>query len=228
MIALLVVTDGREDYLTQCLASVKHLTGPIGERWMFDDTGDNTYRARLAESYPEFRHINAGPRQGYGGAIRAAWAQLRAHSNADWVFHLEQDFIIDRTVDLSAMVDVLTSRPHLAQMALRRQAWNSAERAAGGVIEQHPGDYTDMYDAFGRSWLEHRRFFTTNPCLYRRTLCDMDWPEGAESEGRFTHQILTAGTPEVAGLLVRFGYWGERGDDPWVSHIGHNRTGVGY
>ena len=39
-VALLVITDGRDEYLDQCVPSlVENVYGPITERWMFDDTG---------------------------------------------------------------------------------------------------------------------------------------------------------------------------------------------
>lgn len=228
-VALLVVTDGRDGYLAQCIASLAALQGPVVERWMYDDTGDDAYRAELGRRYPQFQHINAGPRQGFGGAIGAAWNQLANDSAADWVFHLEGDFTFNRPVDLDAMAAILTSRPYLAQMALRRQPWNAQEAAAGGIVEQHPHDYLDRHDVrLNASWLEHRRFFTTNPCLYRRSLLDVGWPDRDQSEGHFGHHLLTHGTPEAPGPVVRFGYWGARSDPPWVTHIGHQRSGIGY
>ncbi|RKR92784.1 glycosyl transferase family 2 [Micromonospora pisi] len=227
-IALLVITDGRDDYLAQCISSLDALEGPISERWMYDDTGNAAYRARLAAVWPEFRHINGGPRQGFGGAIRAAWSHLAAHSTADWLFHIEQDFTFHRPVDLAAMAEVLTERPHLVQMALRRQSWNTAERAAGGVVEQHPEAYTACHDDHGHQWLEHRQFFTTNPCLYRTELLQVGWPDREQSEGHFTNRLLSSGLGTVPGDQVRFGYWGARSDSPWVEHVGHQRIGVGY
>lgn len=228
MICLLVITDGREDYLEACIRSASaELSGPITQRVMYDDTGDDNYRTDLARRYPQFRHINAGPRQGFGGAIRAAWAFLAERSDALWVFHLEQDFTFNRRVDLAEMAATLHSNPHLVQLALRRQPWNDREEQAGGIVEQHPGAYQEHHGPNG-PWLEHRLFFTTNPCLYRRTLCTTTWPEGGNSEGHYTHQLLQAGSPEVDGESVRFGYWGAMDSGEAVHHIGHQRAGVGY
>lgn len=221
VIALLIVSDGRLDYLRKCISSAaEQLIGPITERWLYDDTGDEGHRERLKVEYPQFIHINGGPRQGFGGAISASWAALLKHSDARFVAHIEQDFVIDRPVDLSAMARVLDRNRHLVQLALRRQPWNDEERAAGGIVEQHPNDYQEVTDG-ECSWLEHRRFFTTNPSLYRASLCAEPWPEGANSEGRFTHQLL-------ADPTVRFGYWGERQSGEWCTHIGHERVGTGY
>lgn len=227
-IALLVVTDGRTDYLAQCVHSLcKRLRGPVGERFMYDDTGDVAYRLELAERYPEFTHINAGPRQGFGGAIANAWSQVYQLSEAEHVFHVEQDFTFNRDIDLTAMAGVLDDQPHLAQVALRRQPWNDAERAAGGIVEQHPASYVDCGDGT-HQWLEHRLFYTTNPSLIRRSLIARGWPDVPRSEGEYSHYLLRTGTPEATPEEVRFAYWGRREDGPWVEHIGHQRTGTGY
>lgn len=229
-IAVLAITDGRDEYLQQCIPSaMANLAGPVTERWMFDDTGSDTYRRALAARYPTFRHINGGPRRGFGGAIRSAWRHLAEHSAARYVFHLEGDFTFERPVDLAAMAAVLDSRPHLAQMALVRQAWNEEEAAAGGVIHRFPGAYQPCSDpSIPASWLEHRLFFTTNPSLYPARLRGVGWPDGAQSEGRFAAQLLTDGLPAVAAADVRFGYWGSPDDQPWVIHIGQTRAGNGY
>jgi hypothetical protein len=228
-VALLVITDGRDAHLAATLASAgQHLHGPITERFMFDDTGHPDHRFRLADTYPTFTVLGDGPRRGFGGALRAAWEHLHTHSRAGLVLHLEADFTFNRPVDLDAMTEVLVHHPELVQMALRRQAWSPAEHAAGGVVEQNPTAYTDHCDPAGRRWLEHRLFFTTNPCLYRISLCATGWPHGGQSEGVFTHRLLAQGSPEIPGQWLRFAYWGARTDPPWVTHIGHERVGTGY
>lgn len=229
-IAVVVITDGRDEYLRESVRSaMANLAGPITEWWMYDDTGDNVYREGLARRYPTFTHFHEGPRQGFGGAIRAVWARLRTASTVDYVFHLEADFTFNRRVDLGELAAVLADRPQLAQMALIRQAWNPEERAAGGLIARYPEAYQPAGDAAGRLWLEHRLFWTTNPSLYRKQVCDLDWPGGVRSEGHFTFQLLRDGLPGgVAGDEVRFGYWGRPEDGPWVEHIGQERAGHGY
>jgi hypothetical protein len=221
-IALVVMGDGRDDYLGPAVASAHiNLRGPIIERWMHDDTGSDTYRHGLAQRFPTFTHLGDGERRGFGGAISYVWDWLAAHSDARWVLHLEADFIINRPVDLVEMSEVLEARPYLTQMALRRQSWNAAERAAGGVVEQHPDAYTEVSDG-PAVWLEHRRFWTTNPCLFPRDLCRRGWPTGAESEGRFGINLFQSDP------ALRAGFWGARHEPPWVEHIGQQRVGHGY
>lgn len=224
MIALLVMTDGRDDLLDQALASAADkLVGPITERIINDDTGDFAHRQAISRRYPDFSVLgHPHGRQGFGGAIRNAWGYLRHHSTTSFVFHLEDDFTFNHRIDLAAMASTLIANPQLVQLALRRQPWNDEERAAGGIVEAHPDDFVERHGWAAASWLEHRRFFTTNPSLYRRRLVlEHDWPAVDHSEGVFTHQLL-------ADPAVRFGYWGSRASGEAVTHLGHERAGVGY
>lgn len=222
-ICLIVMTDGRE-HITDAIKSAEaNLSGPITQRVIHDDSGDDQHRAWLARTFPDYRVIYKRDRLGFSGAYANAWRFL-ARQPERWLFSTEDDFVFNREVDLTDLHAVLIRNPHLAQMALRRQAWSPAEKAAGGVVEQHPHDYEDMTTALqplAVQWLAHRRFWTTNPSLFRRDLTEIGWPEVPESEGHFT-RVLTA-SPET-----RFGFWGKRDDDPWVTHIGTERVGHGY
>lgn len=219
--AILVMTDGRDDYLKQCLNSFAFRGG--AEFWMHDDTGDADYRARLAATYPLFTQIGDGPRRGFGGAIRRAWSQLLDRSTADYVFHLEQDFQLQAgVVDLDRLAGLLQWRPQLAQVALKRQPW-SAE-GPGGFMADNPGQYVDR-----DGWVETARNFTTNPSLYRRDLMTVGWPDEQYSEGKFGFVLKDRGLPwGIPGDEVRFGFLGQVADEPLVDHIGHVRTGTGY
>lgn len=246
MIALLVMTDGRREYLPRTLASLEEMvTGPISRRIIHDDSGDPTNWAWLAETWPEYAVLRTGGRHGFGGAIRSAWQYLRGlDQDTEYVFHVEDDFLFHRPVDLAAMATVLAEQPHLVQMALRRQAWNPGERQAGGVVEQHPEQYRQISDPAGHTWLEHRLFFTTNPSLYRRSLCWLAWPDGPQSEGHFGLNLFTDQPPLLSGRSswaawrastgalppheLQAAFWGARDSGAWVEHIGHHRVGSGY
>jgi hypothetical protein len=224
VIALVVFTDGRVDCIDETIRSAaRMLHGPITTRLINDDSDDHDYRLWLRQQFEPLGFDLITPaigRQGFGGAIRHAWSHLETLWEP-FIFHLEDDFTFNRPVDLGDMADTLMNHQHLVQLALRRQPWNDEERVAGGIIEQHPDDYTQAMDAHGNRWLEHRRFFTTNPSLYRRHLIKTGWPRTENSEGMFTHKLL-------ASPKVRFGFWGDRDDEPWVSHIGRERVGTGY
>lgn len=223
MIAVVVMTDGRS-CIEDTIESLALLDGPVTRRLINDDSGDADHRAWLLDRFRPlgFELVPPAPvRQGFGGAIRHAWAYLNAETREPFMFITEDDFVLRRQVDLVAMALLLNRRKHLAQLVLRRQPWNADEVAAGGIIEQHPADFLQIVDEQHRQWVEHRRFFSTNPYLARRDLLEREWPEGTGSEGRFTHDLLR--DPEL-----RFAFWGHRGDEPWVEHIGTERVGVGY
>jgi glycosyl transferase family 2 len=213
-IAWLIMTDGRKDYIHQTIASGSSmLKGPITERWLHDDSGDEGNRQWLQEQFPAFTHIGQGPRRGFGGAYSFAWKTLAAQSEADFIFNLEDDFTFNREIPLEAMAKVLEENPHIYQMALRRQAWNSEEIKAGGVIERWPEEFHQE-----NGWISHRLFFTTNPSLYRRSLIETrTYPDVKDSEGHFSISIVDSDPIAV------FGYWGQKTDAPWVTHIGAQR-----
>lgn len=224
MIDLLVFTNGRDTIYETIPSAEAYLSGPISRRIIHDDSRDPANVAKLRRVFPDWEVWPSILEPGFGNAIRSAWQQLDDGGSASpYVFHLEDDFTFRRPVDLVEMMTVLARRPQLCQLALRRQPWNAAEMAAGGVVEQHPDDWTDQRDpALDLEWIESRLNFTTNPNLYRSSLLDYGWPEGPESEGRFSIGLL-----ESDPALV-FGYWGSRDSGEWVTHIGNVRTGTGY
>lgn len=225
-----MVTDGRDEYLAAAVASVEAMAdGPIGERWLYDDTGDAAHRGKLADRYPHFTVLAGGRRLGFGGAIAFIWAHLAEHSRAEWCLWWEDDFTADRRVPLDDMAALLVAQPHLAQVALRRQPWNAEERAAGGYVEAVPEWYVEREDG-GHRWLETTRNWTTNPSLFRRDLCALGWPDEGRSEGLYGFRLREAGLPwGVPGDAVRFGLYGGLADGrEWVRHIGAVRAGTGY
>lgn len=196
-IALVAIRDGRDQVHAEAVASLEQHVDLSGfdQRITIDDHDHQL---------------------GFAGAIQAAWQQV----DCDYVFHVELDFLFNERVDLDEMIDLLDRHPELAQVALKRQPWNPNEIAAGGIIEQHPDDYTERSDAYA-TWTEHRRFFTTNPSVYPRRIVRVGWPQVPESEGIFTHTLLR--DPHL-----RFAFWGAKHDPPRVHHIGQVRAGVGY
>ena len=196
-VCLLVIHDGRHDYLERTIESAnEHLPMDVFDQVLTVD--DSTHEL------------------GFAGAVQAGWQQVET----DWVFHLEGDFTFNEPVFLDRMIRLLKDRPYLAQVALKRQPWNPEEKAAGGIVELHPEDFIERSDGLV-NWTEHRRFFTTNPSVYSSRLCRIGWPQEPQSEGVFTHKLLT-------DPMLRFAFWGGKFDAPHVHHIGDERQGTGY
>lgn len=226
MIALVVLTDGRRDCLVRTLAAAfEHLHATFVVRILHDDSGDVDQHRWLHDHYEASfdRIITHDHRLGQAEAIRTVRAELAAahvHIPFRYVFWLEDDFVTQVDVDLAELAAVLDQHPQLLQLALRRQAWFASERAAGGIVERDPDEYTDVTDG-EHHWLEHRLWFTHNPNLQRASLLAGDYPTGRRHEWRYSRDL-------AADPAVRFGFWGARGDAPLVEHIGTERVGVGY
>ena len=194
---LLLITDGRDDYLTRTLTSAL-VNLPAPERVVLVD---------------DRAHI-----MGFAGAIQHGWNQILA-TDAEFIFHLEGDFTFNAPVDLDAMVS-LAADPHIAQVALKRQPWNPQEVDAGGIVETDPDSY-DEGQHEGHVYTAHRKFFTTNPSVYRRDIAERGWPQEANSEGKFGIRLFE--DPHVVST-----FWGGKFDAPLVHHIGDTRAGKGY
>jgi hypothetical protein len=199
-VALLLIDDGRSDFLIRAQASLRMMCPPFDHVIHIDDT----------------RH-----ELGFHGAIQAGWHRILDETDADWVFHAESDFSYNEPVPLERMIAALDSDPELAQIVLKRQPWNALEHAAGGIVEQHPDDYTERIMPTGDVITTHRRFFSTNPCVYRASLCQLGWPQEPQSEGVFTHRLLR-------DPYRHFAFWGRKFDPPLVHHVGEVRAGTGY
>lgn len=223
-ILLVVMTDGRWDCIKRSIPSaLASLEGPVTRRIIHDDSGRTEYRNRLKSAFPSFELIHPGrTRQGFGGAIRQTWNWINQNTTEDFVFWLEDDFLFNQPVRLENLMTVLNENPYLAQLVLKRQSWSSAEWAAGGVVEQRHWEYEQKQDDHENIWSEHQLFFSSNPSLFRRSLCSEVWPEGNQSEGNFTYN-MRIGYPDM-----KFAFWGKKFDPPMVHHMGDRRVGSGY
>lgn len=182
-------------------------------------------RESIAENLPPFEHEvlvdDSAHGLGFDGAVREGWYRV-LEMEAEYVFHLESDFLLNERVPLGRMIGVLRRQPQLTQMSLLRQAVNHEERAAGGIVHAHPDQYHEVTES-GDTWTQTERFiFTTNPSVYSTEMCKRLWPNAPESEGRFG-AMLRRENPSL-----RCGIWGGKWDEPRVEHIGHRRAGCRY
>lgn len=203
-VTLLVITDGRWDYLRRTLVSAaRHLEYPFADLILVDDSGHAEGPA------PDgFRIVKNPERLGLAGAIQAGWDALAP--DTDCVFHLEDDFTFPQSVPVADMIDRLWHNADLAQVALLRQPWSAAEHAAGSIYATDPAAYQE---AFGLVW--QSKLFTFNPCVYPAIVTH----DGAGLEADITDRLVADG--------YQFAYYGGLGDPPRCIHIG-NRRSEGY
>lgn len=209
-VTLVIVGDGRLDYLERCVESMhEHLKGQIDSAVMVCD--EPQARSYLRDRYPDWKLIVHPVRVGMAAAVRAAWWSI---GDGEYLFHLEEDFVFTEDVHLSDLEIPLRAEPRLAQVVLKRGPVNDEERAAGGIIEQHPDDYASR-----GGFVEHNRIFSLNPCLIPRDIVvGLDWEvRGVEGvEKAITRACLDAGRT--------FAFYGAKDDPPKVEHIGTERS----
>lgn len=197
-LCVLTIRDGRDEVHERSLASLKEAVPKPDHHIVVDDC----------------EH-----RLGFAGAIAEGWQQV-TETGADWVFHHEADFTFNAPVPIKAMAETLATHPYVAQLVLKRQSWNEAERDAGGIVEQWPDEYRQRTH-MGSLFTEHRLFWSTNPSLFPAAWCRYGWPQSQGSEQVWTERLTE--DPDL-----RFAFWGGKYDPPLVTHIGADRIGHGY
>ena len=216
-VTLCLITDGRANCICETLDSlVAHIPFQFQHAVLVNDSGNKHYATWLNVRYPTFTKVHHETRRGFAGAVRSAWENI---PKCDYVMTLEDDFTFNRDIDVVALCELLADNPHLAQVVLRRQAWNTDELAAGGVVELHPEWYIDK-EHKGHPYLEHRMFYSTNVNVMPYAITLRQWPNVEHSEGVFSHALIADG--------YSFAYWGARTDAPWIHHIGTQRIGIFY
>lgn len=201
-LALMVITDGRWDYLQRTLESAAEcLDYPWSQRILVDDSGED-----VGFCPTKFDFVKNTPRRGLAGAIQSGWDAL--NDDIDYIFHLEDDFIFLDHVDIDLMLELLEYENDLAQMALLRQPWSPQEQQAGGIYWIEPERFKQK-----QGFVQQQHLFTFNPCLYPISVV-RNYRAGLEAE--LTAELLKDGW--------RFGYLGELGDEPRTIHIGLRRS----
>ena len=224
----LVITDGREGVLERTLNSwdEKLVHKPFDYTVLVDDSASPEYQNWLRSKYAiRFNlMILHGERKGFDGAIQSGWSNIP--KDADFVFHLEDDFLLNRALFLDDWISILKANPQVAQIVSYRQPWSQAEYEIGGYIplfirQGHTFKNEFYKDENGKEWavVEHRRHFSTNPCLYRRRIVEVGWPSapGYTSEDLVGPRIFEKYPGSV--YLI----WGHKDDEPLVHHFGRSK-----
>ena len=208
MITCLIITDGRAEYLLRMLLSLD--PDLFDARVLIDDSGDPDYGEWLDRIFDDTETVvlHQHGRQGLVAAVNSAWTYLQ-ETDTDFVFHVEEDFVFPTTPPIKEMIALLEADPTLANIVLKRQAWNPVEMAAGGIIEANPHLYEDR-----ENYLAHREVFSLNPCIYRAEI--MGYRMGEAGESDLTTLLVEAGW--------HFGIFGSRDDFPRCEHIGARRS----
>jgi hypothetical protein len=161
-----IIDNKRPDCLDATIQSLEdNLFCDFFKKVIIDDSGDSEYSKYLEEKYSDRYEIYShSVNMGLSGSIRTLW-NIATIYDIDYVWHQEGDFIFNEKIDVNILKYKLNNKKTLAQVALKRQAINDQEISVGGFMYQNPTSY-EPYIHDNVKWLEHRNFFTLNPCLY--------------------------------------------------------------
>jgi hypothetical protein len=222
---LTVLTNGRSEYLERTLAAFEQFVTPKPAEIFVHVDGRHAAPRLLYDEMPW--EVNHAPDPvGFTMATKDCMDRA-AQSELDWFFHLEDDFVILRPVNLDHLAEVLDREPLVKQMALVRTPVG-AEIEYGGYIAKDPGWYSrrgtlvEMDDGHDvchlmAKWIATQRNFATNPALAPTSFPrEHPYPSVALSEGVYGFEIRER-EPEAL-----FGLWGW--GEPWCAHIGVDRA----
>lgn len=219
---LTVLTNGRSEYLERALAAFEEHVTPRPAAAFVHIDGPHPLPRPLYDGALQWDVGYAGRPVGFTMGTKDCM-DFAAGSELEWFFHLEDDFVLLRPLDLNWLREVLEAEQHVKQMALVRTPWG-AEIEHGGYIAKEPGWYTrretvarfDDRQPVRARWIETTRNFATNPALAATAFPrEHPYPSVALSEGVYGFEIRDR-EPEAT-----FGLWGW--GEPWCAHIGVER-----
>lgn len=149
---LTVLTNGRRECFERAIYAFAQHADPIPALVMVMDDGGLTgidfvcstieaayEKHRPDELWPALRYEDSPAPLGMCRAHAHCWHEA-AVSELEWVFHLEDDFVLLRPLELVHLAETIDAEPTLTQMALVRTPWGF-EIPHGGYIPQTPGHY---------------------------------------------------------------------------------------
>lgn len=199
-LALLVIGNGRTDYLAQAIDS---LEVEADHYLMVNDSGDRDVARLLDREYPDFEIRHHDRNLGMAAAVQSGW-EMALGWGADYILHWEEDFTQIAPLPIAEAIGILTLQHDITQILFQRQPLTPAEVEAGSVVGAMGAQYLDR-------WAIQRHIFSLNPCVIPRRTLEMGWPAGNERE--MTDRILDRDWS--------MGVWL---DGPLVHHIGESRA----
>lgn len=213
MIALVVIGNGRTEYLRPVVnAAIEHLPG-FDAYLMVDDSGDPQVRRQLDRWYPGWIIEHHAENRGMAAAVQSGF-DLALDVGARHVFWLEEDMVLTDQPPIDEAITVLEQSPGLAQMCFRRAPvyGNQYEAAAGCQLSAIIAQAGRVFE--WPTYTEHDFLFSLNPCLIPRRVLEAGWD--ADNEAGMTAKLREQG--------FMFGSWGHASDGQvWARHIGERR-----
>jgi hypothetical protein len=223
-----ILGNGRKGYLERTIASWEsNLIGDADHRIIFDDSGDAKYVDWLNKTFGNrFKVVPVGEKSlGQTAALGFIFKYIK-ELDVDYVLQLEEDWMLNRPLDILRIATVLRDNPNILQMRIPRVVWYAPYHLAdlhhGSSLLQYmnlPRTKTEFRANGQDSWYEWRGysyFWSHNPNVFGKRILD----ESYESITEPNHEqhfgtLLLKKYPKGAS-----GFWAKNPYDAYVNHIG--------
>jgi hypothetical protein len=117
-----VLTCPGRDTLVKTIASLdENLQGPAARKIICVDAEEADF-----DPFPGWETIPMGHPEGYVKAMRST-QYYEIASGQPWILHVEDDVVLNESIDLGEMQRIMEAHPDLAQLSLKRQPWYEEE-----------------------------------------------------------------------------------------------------
>ncbi len=214
-IALIVITDGRADFLAETLAAAYEYLPPFDTRFIIDDSGNNDYANWLRANYSliagphlGYEVVHHNTRRGLAGAVQSGF-DTALRTDCDYAFWLEDDMVFHRTPPVIDACAALDKNFELANMGFKRAVTDPSEGAdvLATMVERSTVHHV------GPKFTTHDYIFSLNPGLIPRRTLELGWDAGNEA----------GQTAALLGQGFRFGMWGAPFGPDYIETIGTGR-----
>lgn len=221
---LFILGNGRAGYLDHTISSWEaNLKTKPDYKVLFDDSGSKEYVDYLNKKYGNsFTIVPISDKAvGQQKALVFIFNYLK-ELNTDYYFQLEEDWILNRPLDIIPIMKVMSNNRNIIQMRLPRTIWYTKKHYfdlmyGSHMSWQHEGKGANFVKK--SEWFEKRGasyFWSHNPNLFPKKILDYTYPEtknGIDHEQLFGRELY-----KNKDYVV--GYWAKNFFDAYVAHIG--------
>ena len=225
-VCLFILGNGRDGYLERTIDSWEHnLVGNVTNKIIFDDSGNQEYRAWLNEKFGDRFTIVPVSEESVGQvkAISFAFDYIK-NIDADYILEIEEDWMLFRELDLNKIIRVMEKNSNIIQMRIPRTIWYAEyhylDLVAGSLLRHHksiPGTRSRYVGKSNRwfSWRGEFYFWSHNPSLFKKKIVYENYLEhDVDHEYHFGLDLFKKYPRAVVG------FWAKNDYDAYITHIG--------
>lgn len=215
-------TNGRKElFLASRQSWYNNIVGHIEKEIIVDDSGSTEYNIWLKQKYPSATVVKySDDNLGYTLTMQNCFNEAIL-SGCQYVLHTEDDFILNKKVNIDSIIKILKDNEDLSQIVLKRQPIYDWEFNGIDLIDSikkngHNIEYREGIEAISVNSF----YWSANPNIYPIKIAYLGWPKEAGSEVAFSKKIFSLG--------YKSAFLGIENDSPTITHIGFYRLGYGH